>query len=244
MQRGADGCAVKITDFREGDILIMLGPLPWASVVCCCGFSWGSSHVGQVMRLNGELWLAESTPNMSNPCAKLTQLLQPGAGPVHDGVCASKLEDNFAYFNAIDVYRPRGITHSDLVKMRNEFLRLYGSSYEPVVSKFVNRCRAVTGVGKVQDRGAYNCSDLTYHLFKTIDHVNRDDYFCYFGDDFMRPYDITRVITCDHLGHADCAYAIGDPRSFIRRRPPSTNRKEASLSNENPSSAMKFRTEL
>ena len=218
MQRGAVGCALKITDVREGNILIMLGPLPWASIVCCCGLSWGSSHVGQVVCLNEQLWLAESTPHMSNPRANFTQLLRPGAGPIHDGVCASKLEDNFAYFNAIDVYRPIGITQSDLVKMRYEFLRLYGSPYEPVVDKFVTRGCAVAGCGHVHARCAYNCSDLTYHLFKTIGHVNADSFCCVFGDDFMRPYDITRVIACDRVGHADGAYAIGDPRSFICSR--------------------------
>jgi hypothetical protein len=202
MQRDAVRCALNLSDLCEGDILIMLGPLPWASLVCCCGFSWGSSHVGQVMRLNGELWLAESTPRMSNPRANLTQWVKPGTGPVYDGVCASKLEDNFAYFNAIDVYRPIGITQSDLVEMRSEFLHLYGLSYEPVVNKFVNRCRAIVGCGNVRGRCAYNCSDLTYHLFKTIGRVNGDDYFCYFGDDFMRPYDITRVIACYRVGRA------------------------------------------
>lgn len=41
MQRDAVERALKISDLREGDILIMLGPLPWASIVCCCGLSWG-----------------------------------------------------------------------------------------------------------------------------------------------------------------------------------------------------------
>jgi len=170
------------------------------------------------MRLNGQLWLAESTPHMSNPRANFNQLPQPGTATVHDGVCASKLEDNFAYFNAIDIYRPTGITQSDLVKMRYEFLRLYGSSYEPVIDKFVDRCRTWSGCGNVRARQAYNCSDITYHLFDTIGHVHGDAYFHYFGDDFMRPYDITRVIACDRMGHAEGAYAIGDPRSFICSR--------------------------
>lgn len=244
MQRSAVGGALKITDLCEGDILIMLGPLPWASIVCCCGLSWGSSHVGQVMRLNGQLWLAESTPHMSNPRANLTQLIQPGAGPVHNGVCASKLEDNFAYFNAIDIYRPIGITQSNLVKMREEFLRLYGSPYEPVVNKLVGRVRAVAGCGNVDDRRAYNCSDLTYHLFQIIGHVNAADYFRVFGDDFMRPYDITRVIACHRVGHAHGVYAIGDPRSFICRRTWNTSSNEAELHIEKKSSLnSKFRTE-
>ena len=215
MQRDTVRSGLKITDLCEGDILVMLGPTVWSSLVCCCGRSWGSSHVGQVMRLNGRLWLAEAAPHMSNPNSNFSQWARPGTQPVHDGVCASNLEDSFAYFNAIDIYRPIGITPSDLVKMRTEFLRLYGLPYKPIGTKFVNSCRAIVGCRNVHARYAYDCSDLTYHLFQTIGRVSTDANIRIFSDEFVRPYDIPRVIACNRVGRADGAYAICDPRSFL-----------------------------
>ena len=211
MKRDAVNRGLTIADIQEGDIFIMLGNTIAASIVCCCLRSWWSSHVGQVVRLDGQLWLGESTIN-----SNFNQWVRPGLEPVHDGVCATKIEDSFAYYNAIDVYRPTGITHCDIQTMRAEFIRLYGFPYKHVINKFGNKC------GCVDEHAprAYGCSDLIHHLFATIGHVKPDMYLRVWGDDFVRPLDITRVIECDRIGHIEGVYAIGDPRSWCMRIAP------------------------
>ena len=112
MQHDGVNRGLAITDLREGDILIMLGHTMAATIVCCCLGSCGSSHVGQVVRIGGQLWLAESTIDSA-----FKQWILPGTGPVHDGVCATRIEDSFAYYNAIDVYRAKDLTSADLDTM-------------------------------------------------------------------------------------------------------------------------------
>lgn len=211
IQRDAVSRILTITDLREGDILVMLGNTLAATIVCCCLRSWGSSHVGQVIRLDGQLWLAESTPH-----SNFHQLLRPGLGPVYDGVCATKIEDSFGYYNAIDVYRPIGITQSDLHTMRTEFLRLYGSPYNHTFNKLVDEC--CVGYENENEKYTYDCSDLTYHLFNKIGRVNPAMYIRVCSKDFVRPYDITKVISCNRVGNVDGVYAVGDPRSWCTRR--------------------------
>ena len=203
MKRDVVSNRLTISDLREGDILVMLGNSLASTVVCCCLRSWGSSHVGQVMRLDGEMWLAESTPH-----SDFKQLLVPGREPVYDGVSATKIEDSFCYYNAIDVYRPIGISSTELQIMRSEFLRLYASPYKHVVNKLMSRCC----VGCDENaQYTYDCSDLIYHLFDKIGRINRD---VRVRKELVRPYDITRLISCDRVGHVDGVYAIGDPRSW------------------------------
>lgn len=206
---------LSLDDLREGDILVMLGPTLAASLICCCGRSWGSSHVGQVMCLDGQLWLAESTPYSADPRSNLSQWVRPGFSPVHDGVCATKIADSFAYYAAIDIYRPMCVTLAELDTMRSEFLRLYGSPYKRVLYELSMKC--VTSVGCVDGyvpRG-YDCSDLVCHLFGMIGRVISDWNIRIFGYDVVRPYDVPRLIACDRLGNAIGVYAIGDPRSFV-----------------------------
>jgi len=212
-RRDAMSRGLTLDDMYEGDILVMLGPTWAASLVCCCGRSWGSSHVGQVMRLGGQLWLAESTPHSNNPNSNFSQWVRPGSGPVHDGVCATKINDSLNYYAAIDIYRPIGVTPSQLQTMRTEFLRLYGSPYQRISQKLMPICFACDA--RTGAPIAYDCSDLTYHLFDTIGHATSDANIRIFGADFVRPYDIPRVIACDRIGHADGVYAIGDSRSFL-----------------------------
>lgn len=217
MHRNITSRALTLDDLCEGDILIMLGPTLAATLVCCCGRSWGSSHVGQVMRLDGHLWLAESTPHSPNSDSNFSQWIRHGRGPVHDGVCATRIAESWVYYTAIDIYRPIGVTQSHLLAMRNEFLRLYGSPYKRVVHELGPACLACVGCVHVQSPpSAYDCSDLTYHLFDTIGHARSDTNIRIFGDAVVRPYDIPRVIACDRIGHAQGAYAIGDPRSLVR----------------------------
>ena len=116
---------------------------------------WATVRKFVQKRSHALFWYAYTGKQLCAPGGKWAERDRVDAGPVHDGVCTSKLEDNFAYFNAIDVYRPIAITQSDLVKMRNTFLLLYGSPYEPVVNKFANRCRAVAGCHAVNTRRAY-----------------------------------------------------------------------------------------
>ena len=207
---------VAISDLQEGDILVMFGPTVAASLICCCGRSWGSSHVGQVMRLDGQLWLAESTPFSPSPRLNFSQWVRPGAGPVHGGVCATMISDSFAYYTAIDIYRPMCVTRIDLETMRLEFLRLYGSPYKRVLYELAMKC---VGCVRCTDahvvRPGYSCSDLTCHLFGSIGHVRSDLNVRIFGYDVVRPYDIPRLIACDRLGHAAGVYGIGDPRSVV-----------------------------
>jgi hypothetical protein len=216
---GVKSRVLAISDLQEGDILVMFMPSLVASLICCCGCSWGSSHVGQVMRLDGQLWLAESTPFSLIPRLNFSQWVRPGAGPVHGGVCATAISDSFTYYTAIDIYRPVGVTRNSLDTMRNEFLRLYGTQYKRLLYEVAMKC--VVCIGRdLSDAvsSGYDCADLTFHLFGMIGHVGSDLNVRLFGYDVVRPYDIPRLIACDRLGHADGAYSIGDPRSFLHTK--------------------------
>jgi len=158
------------------------------------------------------LWLAESTID-----SEFKQCEMPGIGPVHNGVCATRIEDSFAYYSAIDVYRATDLTPADLDTMRTEFLRLYGLPYKGVVTKWLNKLGVVGGCKDDEDIQSYGCSDLTLHLFNKIRRVQPDLYIRFWGNDFVRPRDITRVIACDRIGNVDGVYAIGDPRSWLTR---------------------------
>ncbi len=59
-----DKCAMRFEDIQEGDIIVLTGRA-WSSVFIG-SFSDGASHVGQVMKLNGQLWFVEAVSRISS----------------------------------------------------------------------------------------------------------------------------------------------------------------------------------
>ena len=81
----------------------MLGNYPSSCITCACSLSFGSSHVGVVLELDGKLWLIES---ISFAEEDVKQWLVPDTDTKPHGVIASEIDDDISYYTAMDVYRP------------------------------------------------------------------------------------------------------------------------------------------
>lgn len=88
-------------------------------------------------------------------------------------------------------------------------------AYKQITQKLMPTRIACVGCVDAHTPRAYDCSDLTYHLFDTIGHTRSDMNIRIFGHDFVRHYDIPRIIACHRIGHAHGVYAIGYPRSLL-----------------------------
>jgi len=188
-----DDDAIKFHDLQEGDIIAMEGKRVTSFVIAAA--SGKVSHVGQMMKLGGKLWLVESVDKINS---SITRWDNEGCCPVRSGVSASALPTLMFLYKRSGVYRPTpALTEKELDIMRTEFLKLYGNPYETNLLMFLN---AFTGMPTLGKRKNFYCSQLTAYLFRKAGRLNSQYNLIRYKTGNYRPNDLVNSIKCNYKG--------------------------------------------
>ena len=189
---------ISIKELQEGDIILFLGKPRSSKMISflSTGNFKKASHVGQMMKLDGELWFVESVfhnnPNHTRPYENKNE----GREALITGVSACAFPFMLISYAKSAVFRPTPrLSDTELDTMREEFLKLYGSSYE---FNFIRLMLLVPGMPvKRKHVNKFCCSQLTAYLFSKIGRVKKSRRLKYVN---FRPTDIPKAVNCKYKG--------------------------------------------
>ena len=202
------------SDLRSGDILLMLGAYPSSCITCTCSLSFGSSHVGVVLELDGKLWLIESISFAEDD---VKQWLVPDSDTKPPGVVASEINDNISHYTAMDVYRPDPpLSSKEIQGLKRSFYKYKGKPYEKSILQLLN---IAVGCPVIPTTNSIFCSELVAKMFDDISRLNTTP-ICYIIPNWReyahnyRPSDIPNIINCKRIGHMKGTRKISDIRAW------------------------------
>jgi len=204
-----DPNAVDIHDIQEGDIILLRGTA-WSSWI----IGWvsnGSSHVGQIMKLDDHLWFIESVSWREN--GDEVMLWTNNQPPIMSGVTAAALPMLLPWYRKSALYRPTPrLSESELGTMRDEFLDLFGNKYE---RNWIRLANVVPGIPiRKPAKKKFYCSQLTAHLFKKIGRLKTSYSTIRYKSGDYRPVDIPKAIDCKYKGY----FAGTRPFNYEKKR--------------------------
>ena len=205
---------IATSDLRSGDIILMLGNYPSSCITCTCSLSFGSSHVGVVLELDGKLWLIEAI-SFSEDDVK--QWLVPDTDTKPPGVVATEIDDNIVYYSAMDVYRPDPpLSTEEIQGLKRSFYKYKGKPYEKSTLQLLN---IALGCPIIPTANSIFCSELVAKMFDDISRLNTTP-ICYIVPNWReyaynyRPSDIPNIINCNRIGHIKGTRKISDIRGW------------------------------
>ncbi len=181
---------------QEGDIIVLRGRKLTSRIVGL--WSRGASHVGQLMKLDGELWFVDSVSWLSDESV-VRYAGDGGKGcGLRSGVIGRALPPLLRSYTHSAVYRPvPGLTDKELDIMRDEFKRLHGSAYEKRAARLLN---SIPALPQTPPETHFYCSQLTAHFFRKINRLRRDFSHRRFRSGAYLPSQIVRAIDTRYMG--------------------------------------------
>lgn len=191
-----DENAIKMSDLQEGDLVVLTGRQVTSLFISI--FSRGTSHVGQIMKINDKLWFIESVNKISNPHVILFN--DSGCCPKRSGVAASALPSIIPAYKKSAIYRPTPrLTEHELGIMRKEFMAMYKHDYEHNWLRLANSALTIPSQKNKKER--FYCSQLIAHLFKKADRLRKDFSSLRYNTGDYKPSDIPLAIKCIYKGY-------------------------------------------
>lgn len=191
---------IQVNELQEGDIILLGGRAISSKLIAF--WSKGSSHVGQMMNLDGKLWLVESVSWKTNggdePIDSYVDKNGKGCC-FSSGIVATALPQLVKYYATTGVFRPTpALNENELSAMRREFQRMHGLGYEMSVTRLTN---AVASLPRKKPRKKFFCSQLTAHLFRLIGRLRKEYSKRRYNSGDYLPSDIVDAIDTNYKGH-------------------------------------------
>ena len=189
--------AIPFEELKEGDIILLRGRKLNSRAIAF--WSKGASHVGQLVKLDGELWFVEA---VSWRDEKKNVIPFAGEGKkgclLKSGVVAAALPQLLKSYIKSGVYRPiPALTERELQIMRDEFKALHGKEYEHNVRRLLN---SIPALPAALPTSRFYCSQLTAHFFRKIGRLRKDFSKRRFANGDYLPSHIVKAVDTRYLG--------------------------------------------